>query len=346
MESKNQHAGQIVDQFSRQANYFAKLPGHEEATQLLIRMAGISATDEVLDVACGAGALACVAARVARQVTGIDLTPAMIERAAALQAELLLPNMAWHVGDGSRLPFPANQFDVVLTRYSLHHFLRPAEQLAEIARVCKPSGRVVVADLVLPPEKVAAYDGMERLRDPSHVRVLTEVELGGLLTSVGLVDLRWSGYLFELELEALLQASFPQSGDASRVRGLIEADVGVDNLGIGARRIGGAVRFAYPIAVVAGIKSAESGRREGCPSKANYHKLIAMMEAFVSGQSRSGDFVREMEGEFATNDLDDDERFSDLQLALAMFGAAGREQDEKMLAGECKYALRLLREET
>ena len=69
-----------------------------------------------------------------------------------------------------------------------------------------------------------------------------------------------------------------------------------------------------------------------------------MMEAFVVGQSRSRDFVRQLEGEFATSDLDDDERFSDLQLALAMFGAGGREADEKMLAGECKYALRVLRE--
>ena len=75
-----------------------------------------------------------------------------------------------------------------------------------------------------------------------------------------------------------------------------------------------------------------------------YQKLIAMMEAFVSGQSRSRDFVSQMEGEFATSDLDD-ERLSDLELALAMFGASGREHDEKMLASECKYALRLLKEE-
>lgn len=75
-----------------------------------------------------------------------------------------------------------------------------------------------------------------------------------------------------------------------------------------------------------------------------YQKLITMMETFVSGHGRSRDFVRQMEGEFATSDLDDDERFSDLQLALAMFGAADREADEKLLASECKYALRLLRE--
>jgi ubiquinone/menaquinone biosynthesis C-methylase UbiE len=259
MDPVDQHTRQVVDQFSRQAVFFAKLPGHDEATPLLLRMAGIAAADEVLDVACGAGAVACAAARMARQVTGIDLTPAMIERAAALQAELGLSNLAWHVGDVARLPFPADRFHVVLTRYSLHHLLQPSQMLSEMVRVCRSSGCVAVADLVLPPEKVAAYDRMERLRDPSHVRVLTESELRGLMTAAGLVDLRGSGYLFELELEALLQASFPRPGVASRTRELIEADVGVDDLGIGAHRSGGAVRIAYPIAVVVGTKPAESG---------------------------------------------------------------------------------------
>jgi len=253
----DRHARLVVEQFRRQAVYFAKLPGHEEATPLLLQLAGVTAADEVLDVACGAGAVACAAARVARQVTGIDLTPAMIERAAALQAELGLANLAWLVGDVARLPFQADQFDVVVTRYSLHHFLQPTVVLAEMTRVCKANGRVVVADLVLSPEKVAAYDHMERLRDPSHVRVLTEAELCEVMTAAGLVDLRRAGYLFELELGALLSASFPQPGEATRVRQLIEADVGVDGLGIGARQCDGTVRIAYPIAVVVGIKPTE-----------------------------------------------------------------------------------------
>ena len=230
---------------------------------MLMRMAGITATDEVLDVACGAGSVACAVARVARRVTGIDLTPAMIERAAALQAELSLVNLSWCVGEVARLPFPGDRFDVVLTRYSVHHFLRPIAVLAEMARVCKPLGRVVVADLVLPREKVAAYDRMERLRDPSHVRVLTEPELEESLAAVGVVDLRWSGYRFELELGALLEASFPRPGDADRVRALIEADIEVDNLGIGAHRLGASVWLAYPIAVVAGIKAAKPVRLAG-----------------------------------------------------------------------------------
>jgi hypothetical protein len=76
-----------------------------------------------------------------------------------------------------------------------------------------------------------------------------------------------------------------------------------------------------------------------------YQKVIEMMDAFVSGRSRSWDFVGQIENEFAASPLDEDERFSDLQLALAMFGAGDREADEKMLAGECNCALRVLREE-
>ena len=80
-------------------------------------------------------------------------------------------------------------------------------------------------------------------------------------------------------------------------------------------------------------------------SKTKYQKLIGMMDAFVSGESRSREIVGQMEGEFAATDLDDDERFRDLQLALAMFGAAEREHDERILVGECKHALRLLRKD-
>jgi hypothetical protein len=75
-------------------------------------------------------------------------------------------------------------------------------------------------------------------------------------------------------------------------------------------------------------------------------ELISMLEAFVSGASRSRKFVAQMEGLFAASGLDDDERFSELQSALALFGAADRSHDERMLAGECVSALKLLREQS
>ena len=77
----------ILDQFTRQAVPFAQMPAHsnDEANRLLIDMARVGPEDAVLDVACGPGLVACPLAEVARHVTGIDLTPAMIEQAQAKQ---------------------------------------------------------------------------------------------------------------------------------------------------------------------------------------------------------------------------------------------------------------------
>jgi SAM-dependent methyltransferase len=251
------HTQKIVDQFSKQAVYFAKVPGHAEATQLLIDTAGVTPDDNVLDIACGAGGVACAAA-IAHHVTGIDVTPEMIRQATALQSQQSLSNISWHTGDVTELPFPANSFEVVLTRYSFHHFLEPADVMSEMVRVCKPAGRVVVADLILPSEKIAAYDQMERLRDPSHVGVLTEMKLRDFFSTHGLSNLQCSGYSFDLGLDQLMQASFPNPGDADRVRGLIARDLGIDDLGINVHLRDSAVWLSYPIAVVVGTKAGYS----------------------------------------------------------------------------------------
>jgi ubiquinone/menaquinone biosynthesis C-methylase UbiE len=256
LKEMDQHTRKIVDEFSKQAIYFAKLPGHAEATRLIIEMAGVSPDDDVLDVACGAGSVTCAAARTARHITGIDVTPAMIEQAQALQAQHDLSNLSWHIGDVTQLPFATNTFDVILTRYSFHHFIDAATVLAEMVRVCKPAGRVVVADLVLPPEKISAYDRMERLRDSTHVGVLAESELFELFTRHGLRDLQCAGYAFDLALDQLMQASFPSSCDADCVREMIASDLGIDDLGINVHRRDDALWLSYPIAVVVGRKEA------------------------------------------------------------------------------------------
>ena len=145
---------------------------------------------------------------------------------------------------------------MVLTRYSLHHFLHPAAVLAEMVRVCRTGGRVLVADVVLPPEKAEAYNRMEKLRDPSHTRALTYPEMAEIVGASGLTNIQTGHYKVEMELEKQLGASFPNPGDADRIRRLFEADLGVDDLGVGAHRQGGEIHFAYPILVVVGEKSA------------------------------------------------------------------------------------------
>jgi SAM-dependent methyltransferase len=251
----------ILDQFTRQAEPFARLPAHstEEAIRLVGQAAGIGPDDTILDVACGPGLLACAFARVARHVTGIDLTPAMIDQARALQQSKGLANLTWHVGDVTSLPFPDGSFSVAFTRYSFHHLLDPAVVLAEMIRVTEPGGRVVVVDVyTASPEQAEAYNLVERLRDPSHVRALGLDELTGLLRDAGLGDVTIACYGLDMELERLLAASFPEPGAAEEIRLLFAADLGRDRLGVGAHLEGGEIRFTFPTAILVGRKPSQA----------------------------------------------------------------------------------------
>jgi ubiquinone/menaquinone biosynthesis C-methylase UbiE len=246
-------ASVTVEQFSLQAASFARLPSHEVATRLLLDEAGVVAHSEVLDVACGPGMVACAAAQRARRVAGIDLTPAMIDQAKTLQAKLGLSNVEWRVGEATALLFETASFDAVTTRYSMHHMADPDLAAAELVRVARPGARVAIADMVLPREQGVAYDRMERLRDPSHVRTLSREDLTALAVAAGLRELRLANYLFTVELQRLLKASFPRPGDAERVRALFEADVGVDRMGLSLERAED-ISLTYPVLIVSGIK--------------------------------------------------------------------------------------------
>jgi SAM-dependent methyltransferase len=249
----------IRDQFTRQAIPFAEMPAHsnEGANQLLLEEAQIDGKDTVLDVACGPGLVACKLAEVARSVVGIDLTPAMIEQARIRQQARSLTNLTWIVGDAVPLPFPDETFSVVVTRYSFHHFLQPQAVLAEMVRVCAPEGRVAIIDVFTrTSEQAEAYNRVEKLRDPSHVRALSLGELTGLCHGAGLQDLKIAFFKLEMELETLLSASFPNFGDADRIRQIFADDVGVDHLGLGTHRKDGSIHFAFPIVLLVGPKQA------------------------------------------------------------------------------------------
>lgn len=249
------HQDLILEQFSRQAVPFAKIPGHHDAMQILVEMSQVTSSDRVLDVACGPGIVACEFARRAGSVTGLDLTPAMIEQAQRHQRECGVANVNWETGDILSLPYQDGTFSVVTTRYSFHHLLDPAGALAEMIRVCRPGGRVLVADVALPPDKSAAYDRLEILRDPSHTHALTVPEFEALFRTSGLTDCRQSAYGVDLELEAQLKASFPNPGDEEKIREMVVRDIGHDTLGINARLEDGTIRYTVPIAVFAGRKA-------------------------------------------------------------------------------------------
>jgi SAM-dependent methyltransferase len=136
----------------------------------------------VLDVACGAAHAAEVAAPHVRQVVGLDLTPALLALGAARLYDVGIRNVLLQEGNASALPFADDSFDLVFCRTALHHFPDPATPVAEMARVCRPDGRVVVSDMIAPSAAVRdAFDDLHRRMDPSHAGALLEGEIAELL---------------------------------------------------------------------------------------------------------------------------------------------------------------------
>ncbi|MFN7927831.1 MAG: class I SAM-dependent methyltransferase [Blastocatellia bacterium] len=252
--SQAQHNASIVDQFTKQALPFSQMATQHE--ELLLDFSGVTTTETVLDVACGPGIVACAFATRARHVTGIDLTPAMLEQAKKRQRKFQLANLTWQLGDVLPLPFADGAFSMVITRYSFHHFLDPLAVCNEMLRVCQPGGTVMVVDATPPQEKAEAYNYAEKLKDPSHVRALPEAELVGVVEAAGLQDIKTQRYPFEVEFEASMKSFFPNPGDAEKIRQLFHNDVGKNALGLNVHRKGDAIHYIYPVLIVVGKKAA------------------------------------------------------------------------------------------
>ncbi|MDQ4072955.1 MAG: methyltransferase domain-containing protein [Thermoproteota archaeon] len=251
------HNDTIISQFSKQAIPFAKMSQHSNqyGLELMLKLSDPKKNDRVLDVACGPGIVGCEFAKMVSKVTGIDLTPAMIEQARTLQKERNVENIDWRIGDVSNLPFDDSSFSLVVTRYSLHHMIEPKTVLKEMKRVCIPGGRVLVIDVTPEEDKSDAYNHVERLRDPSHTNALTFNELKRIMEDTGLVDIRTEHHDLEMELEHILHSSFPNSQDKDRIKQLFKEDIIRNNLGMRSHLRGDQIFFYFPISMILGFKT-------------------------------------------------------------------------------------------
>jgi ubiquinone/menaquinone biosynthesis C-methylase UbiE len=252
------HDAAVADQFTRQAEQFAASPAlhNQAALDILVGAARPRPDDVSLDVACGPGSVVCAFAAHVRRATGLDATEAMLVEARRLAAAAGLGNVAWHAGDAYALPFADGAFDIVSCRYAFHHLEAPATAFVEMIRVCRPRGRIVLCDAVCSddPAKAAAFNRMERHRDPSTVEFRTLAWHVVLFRDAGLPEPKLSRYPVPAELERLVAMAYPEGNDRAGLRAMIEASVEGDTMGVNARRYGDTVRFDYPAVVFVAVK--------------------------------------------------------------------------------------------
>jgi SAM-dependent methyltransferase len=176
--------------------------------------------ERALDVGTGAGALALALAPLVHEVVGVDRVPELLalarERAAGLE------NVQFVEADGTALPFPDFSFDLAGTLRTLHHVHRPELVVAELARVTRPGGHVLVVDQIAPvdPLEALVLDRFERARDSSHERLLPDGDLRQLFEANRLVLLRDRHELERRDLDAYLELAGCEGEERERARGL------------------------------------------------------------------------------------------------------------------------------
>jgi hypothetical protein len=118
-------------------------------------------------------------------------------------------------------------------------------------RVCAEGGSLVVADSAPASAKADAFNRLEKLRDPSHVRAFPVEELRQMFADAGLARPQIESYRLKGELEDLLQRSFPNAGDADRIRAIFTDSLDTDALDMATEKRGGKIYYGFPVAVLA-----------------------------------------------------------------------------------------------
>lgn len=166
------------DRFGKYAAEYVTSATHAsgEDLQRLVELADPQPGWIALDVATGGGHTAIALAPLVSRMVALDLTPEMLEAASAHADERGVAGIEFVEGDAERMPFEDDTFDLVTCRIAAHHFPDVERFVAEVERVLKSGGRFVLQDQCVPTSAAAGtYVNMfDRLRDPSHVRALSD----------------------------------------------------------------------------------------------------------------------------------------------------------------------------
>lgn len=232
-----------ANQFGSMANNYLGSAVHATGADLQ-RLSGLARQYpdcRALDAGCGAGHAAfALASAGCREVVACDLSPGMTALVREEAARRNLARLSSLTSPVENLPFDDASFDLVVTRYSAHHWLEVSAGIRELARVLAPGGRLVVIDVVAPESPLldTALQAFELLRDASHVRNYRRSEWRAMLTSAGLglaceqawrLDLAFEAWIERIgtppERVASLHALFAALPEQARQHFAIRADL-------------------------------------------------------------------------------------------------------------------------
>ena len=189
-----------------------------ELAALLDELLVLDGEERVLDVGAGTGAFAFAVAPRVREVVAVEPNEELAARATADAPS----NVEVVVGDGEHLTLDPFSFDLVGCLRVLHHTRRPELMVAELTRMTRPGGTIVVADQLAPVDPLAAgeLNRFERARDPSTTRVLSDGDLRALFDANGLVLRREKVVREQRDLDSYLDLAGCEGAERERAKSL------------------------------------------------------------------------------------------------------------------------------
>lgn len=211
------HHENVDRQFGSQASAYLTSAVHatgRDLERLSARLAAFPRA-KLLDMGCGAGHASFIAAAQVKEVVAYDLSAQMLDVVNEAALTRNISNLTTQQGYAEALPFDDGAFDVVISRYSAHHWHDVGKALREVKRVLKPGGTVIFMDVMSPGHAVLDIwlQTVEALRDTSHVRNYSSGEWLGLFNDAGLItqnllcdrlNLEFSSWIARMRTPAVL----------------------------------------------------------------------------------------------------------------------------------------------
>ncbi|TWC64616.1 class I SAM-dependent methyltransferase [Herbaspirillum sp. SJZ099] len=218
------HQEVVTEQFGSTAAAYLTSAVHAQGADLqeLAQIAAAIPDARVLDLGCGGGHASFAVAPVVQKVIAYDLSAQMLDVVASAAQERGLDNLAVRQGSADKLDFPDASFDLVCTRFSVHHWRNVPQALREVLRVLKPGGRFIVIDTAAPADVLADtyVQAIELLRDTSHVRNISLNSWRKLLGQAGFAIASDKTWKLRLEFDSWVARMRTPAGNVAAIKAL------------------------------------------------------------------------------------------------------------------------------
>ncbi|NMM39213.1 MAG: class I SAM-dependent methyltransferase [Glaciimonas sp.] len=216
----------VAKQFGSTANAYLTSAVHAHATDLkaIQAIARRYSMPKVLDLGCGAGHASFAVAPFSKSVTAYDISEEMLAVVANSCEEKNLQNIQPQQGSADSLPFADGSFDMVITRFSAHHWLDVPAALKEVNRVLHSTGIAVFIDIIAPEAALndTTLPAIELLRDASHVRDYRVSEWSAMLTAAAFTFERSSDWKLVMKFDEWIARMRTPSERVQAIRSLLD----------------------------------------------------------------------------------------------------------------------------